>query len=281
MALSKDEATAAGRGRNLDRRDSVRSGGAVLYRSDFDTGMDGWIDHWDGYIPQLVVSRTSEICYRGSHCMMLSTGEHTSPPADDISSFSAAFKRLYRHDAYRYHSVSAYLAIGTGYFNGAWASFFMYVDTQKQDNSSRSFYQLRCSRVVSSEHLKWQIRGDTGATPEEKMVQVTGSAHSFMGNNDNKQNFCYVRLTVDLQANSGLGGYVEMQVGNQVFDLTGLGAGSATEPPQASVGQDINDFCGGFNIGFGLYRNTSVADGCQLMVDDVVLTGSNTLGSLA
>lgn len=276
MALSKDEGTAAGRGRNLDRRDSVRSGGAVLYRSVFDTGMDGWIDHWNGYGPALVISRTSEMCYRGSHSLMLSTGEHPSPPADDVSSFVAAFKRLNRHDAYRYHSVSAYLAVGVGNYNGAWDSFYLYIDTQRQDNANRSFYQVRCSRYINPNHLTWMIRGDTGATPEQKMVAVPGSAHSFIGNNENKLNFQYVRLTVDLQANSGAGGYKELQVGNQVFDLSGLGAGSSVEPIQGNTGLDIDDFAGGFNIGFGLYRNISTPDGCQLLVDDVVLTASNT-----
>ncbi|MCV7255708.1 hypothetical protein H7J86_26435 [Mycobacterium hackensackense] len=284
MGIARDVATSAGQARALDLRASVRSGGAVLYQSNFDQGMDGWIDHWGGYAPQLAIGRTSEICHTGSHCLMLSTGEHAAPPADDVSSFVSAFKRLARHsDDFRYVSYSAFLAVGIGNYNGAWESFLMYIDTQKQDNSSRSFYFLRCSRVLSgtyqgvtlvNEHGPWLIRGDTGATPEQRMIRIPGSAHMHVGDNENKQNFQYVRLTVDLKANAGLGGYKELQVGEHVFDLSTLGAGKSTEPIQGGTGIDIDDFAGGFNIGLGIGRNIAIADGCQLMADNIVVSAS-------
>jgi hypothetical protein len=98
-----------------------------------------------------------------------------------------------------------------------------------------------------------------------------------IGNNENKWNMTYIRLTVDMQANSGAGGYQELQVGKQVYNLTGLGAGSARSTPQYDGVNMITDFNGGFNLGFGIVRNAAVAGGCQLFVDDVVYSASNTL----
>lgn len=263
MALAKDEGTGAGRGRNLD----TRAPGKVLYRSDFDSGFDGWTDHWATYVPQPIVSRSSEICYRGTHSLMLSTGEAASPPGGDISNFVSTFKRLARHDEYRYHHFSAYLGQGVGGYTDSWFAFQMYIDTQAFNNSKRSFYKLQFERP----DLEWQIVNNSGS-----FVTVPGF-HSFLGQNENKCGMEYVRLTVDMQANSGSGGYVELQSGNHVFDLTGLGAGSATGSVQYDGSNSITDFMGGLNLGFGLSRNTSGLGGCQLFVDDVVYSVSNTL----
>ncbi|MHA3021275.1 hypothetical protein ACXPWS_13575 [Mycobacterium sp. BMJ-28] len=270
MALAKDEATGAGRGRNLD----THPPGKVLYRSDFDTGFDGWTNHWSGYRPYPIISRTSEICLRGSHSLMLSTGEHASPVSNDVSNGCSAFKRLARHDEYRYHHFSAFLALGVGGFTGSWASFVMMIDTQAWDNSQRSFYQLACFYSAPPVYPKFAIVDNSAGWHD---ITSPNSHHRIVGNNDNKQNFFYVRLTVDLQANSGLGGYKELQVGPQVFDLTGVGGQSAATAPQTDGTNYITDFNGGFNLGAAITRDPTVTGGCQLFIDDVVYSASNTL----
>lgn len=274
MALAKDEGTAAGRGRVLDK---YRDKGVVLYRSDFDGGFDGWIDHWDGFRPWPVVSLTTEMQYRGTRCLMLSTGEHASPLSNDVSNATGTFKRFARHDEYRYHSLSAFVGLGVGGFSSSWSTFALYFDTQKYDNSSRSFFKAQCVVAAAPTKNRWQVRGDGGDTD---FKNVTGADGRIIGSNENKHNMFYVRLTVDLAANSGAGGYHELQIGPSpagVFALTGLGAGSSTEPPQWDGSDLITDFAGGMNIGFGISRATSVTGGCQLFVDDVVYSATNSL----
>lgn len=270
MAIAKDESTGAGRGRVVDPK---RDGALVIYRSDFDKGFDNWTDHWDGYRPWPVVSLSSRAAHVGNRSLMLSTGEHAAPVAGDVSTTTATFKRLAIYQDYRYHSFSAYLSIGSGNYSGAWSTFSLFIDTQEFDNSQRSFYKVQCAARPAPDFNRWQIRGDGGDTD---FITVPGSEHKWLGDNDNKQGFGYVRLTIDKQANGGLGGYRELQVNKSIFDLRSLGAGSAIEPPQTDGTNNIVEFNGGFNLGLGLSRNTSVPQGCQLYADDIVYSVSNT-----
>lgn len=269
MAMAKDESTGAGRGRVVDAR---RDKGVVVYRSDFDKGLDNWTDHWDAYRPWPVISLTNRAAHVGSRSLMLSTGEHASPVAGDVSNTTAAFKRMAIYQDYRFHSFSAYLAMGIGGFNASWSSFSLFIDTQEVDNSQRSFYKFQCVIAGTPNYTRWQIRGNGG---ESDFINVPGSEHKFIGNNDNKSGFAYVRATIDKQANGGLGGYHELQIGREIIDLTGLGGGSSHEEPQIIDGSNITDFNDGFNIGFGLARNTDVEGGCQLFADDIVYSVSN------
>lgn len=267
MPLAKTEDTSGGRGRVFDIR---RDGGDVLYRSNFDEGFDNWTDHWDAYRPWPIVSLSNHAQHFGRRSLMLSTGEHASPPTGDVSNQTAAFKRMTIAD-YRYFSYSTYLSLGIGGFNGTWAAFMLYIDTQEVDNSQRSFFKLQCEIKASPDFNRWRIRGD-GGDLDWKVVPNT--EHVWMGDNDNKQNFGYVRLSIDKHANGGLGGYKECQIGRQTFDLSGLGGGSSLEAPQADS-NNITQFNDGFNIGLGLSRNPDIAGGCQLYADDVVLSATN------
>jgi hypothetical protein len=279
MALQKDETTSAGRGRSLD----THPPGQVLYRSNFDQGFDGWVSHWGGIPaqPWPPISRTTEMCYRGSHSLMISTGEHASPVSNDISNEGYAVKRMYRYDNYRYFHFSAFIALGIGNYDATWKSIVFQIDTQAQDNSIRSLYDIECVAMSSPNFSKWSLRGNnTGGTPPQFNVNNPDTSlftHSLIGENESKRGFQYVRWTIDMQANSGLGGYKELQVGQKVVDLSGQGAGPSSEPPQWDGTNPITDFAGGFNIAVGIIRNTATAGGCQLYFDDVVLSASNTL----
>lgn len=270
MALAQDNATGAGRGRVVDSRRGKE--GLVIYQSDFDHGFDGWTDHWGGFRPMPIVSLTDEIQNSGKRSLMLSTGEEANPIAGDPASAPAVFKRLTRHDEYRYHTFSGWFAVGVGGFDGTWQAFQLIFDTQKWDNSGRSFFKLQCTNAVSPNVSRWQIRNNAGG---ENYINVPGSFDLFAGQNENKLNMTYVRLTVDLQANAGTGGYQSMQVGPKVIDLSGLGGGGAFEPPQASS-FEIDDFRGGHNLGLYVARNQTATGGCQLFADDLTYSCSNT-----
>lgn len=274
MALAKDSSTSADRARVVD----TVAPGKVIYRSNFDDGnFDGWVDHWSGLParPMPIVSLTSEMQLRGSHCMMLSTGEEASPVAGDPANAPAVFKRLYRHDEYRYHHLSAWLALGIGGFAGSASSITVMMDTNKLDNSHRSFFQLVADLLrPGPAFCRWTIANDAAT-----FSTVAGTDGYLIGNNENKQGFEFIRLTVDLAANSNLGGYSQFQIGNTVFDLTTSGGGSANTAPQFDGTNPMSDFRGGFNLGFGVSRNQAVVGGCQLFIDDVVYSASNTLVS--
>lgn len=266
MALRKDETTSAGRGRVVD---ATHTYGDVIYRSDFDSGFDGWIDHWNGFRPLPIVSLTTEMQLRGSRCLMLSTGEdvYSSTAWDNTCT---VFKRLALYRARRFHSFSAWVAVGVGAYNATWLDWEMLLDAQKFDDSSRSLYHLRTALQPSPDFDRIELTDNAGGT-----VVVPASTHKTTGRNENKQGFNYVRLTVDTQANSGAGGYHEAQVNQSIFDLSGLAGQSAAQAPQGGTGQDIDEFNGGLNIGFSVTRNTNTG-GCQLFVDDVVYAVSDT-----
>lgn len=291
MALAQDEATGAGRARAVDTR---RDRGVVIYRSDFQARwFDGWTDMWSGGAdharPQGITAGLSDEL--GERCLMLSTTEefpvqnNTDPMHDP-----ACFRRMARHDEFRYHSVSGYFALGVGGFSDSWGSWRLMIDTQAWDNSQRSFYQLYCNRSPDGQGYRWQLRGNPygGAETIHTVAPATGG--TFVGNNENKLNEQYVRLTVDLQANGGLGAYHELQVGGFVYDLTNPAniisanpawvLGSAAEPIQDSA-NTIDDFRGGDNIGLAISRHrdgaglVDVAGGCQLFARDIVYSASN------
>lgn len=261
QGLAQDEATGAGRGRSVD---AARDKGLVIYRSNFDAGFDGWTDHWSGFRPAPIASLTERMQFRGKRSLMISTAEGAYN-ALEWSNNADIFKRLAYYRSHRFYSYSAFLALGMGGYSAAWSSFKLYMDTQHFDSASRAFYQVSCQAEGSPTFSRWQIAKDDGS-----FVDVPGSDQVRTGDNENKQGFNYVRITVDSQANAGAGGYYQLQVNQNVFDLTGLGAGHGSQSPQYDTAS-IDDFSGGFNIGAGLSRSTTQDGGCQLFLDDIVL----------
>lgn len=269
MALAKDESTSSGLGRVMDFK---RDQGVVLYRSDFDAGFDGWIDHFSHSRPMPPISLTTEQSLRGARSLMLSTGEgayNASAWENNI----LAFRRIGLYQAKRFHSYSGYFAVGSGGFTGTWATWELLIDEQKFDNSSRSLYHLRCSSRPSPDFNRWELTNNAGAS-----VTIPSSIGKSLGDNENKQGWNYVRLTIDTQANGGLGGYHEAQVNQSVFDLTSLGAGSAADTIQGATGNAIDEFSGGLNMGLSITRSTQ-SGGCQLFADDLVYAVSDTWGA--
>jgi hypothetical protein len=267
MALRKDESTGAGVGRSVD---ASRDKGVVIYRSNFDAGFDGWTDHWSGFRPSPIVSLTHAIQMRGKRSLMLSTAEGAYV-SGEWSNGVDVFRRMAFYRTYRFYSYSAFFALGAGGYSAAWDSFSFYIDAQKFTSGAndRGLYQVQCQAQASPDFSRWRIINDAGT-----YVTVPSSTRVRTGDNENKLGFNYFRLTIDQNANSGNGGYHQLQVNQNVFDLSALGAGRGAQSPQFTT-NSIDDFSGGFNIGAGLSRSTTQDGGCQLFLDDIVLNAHN------
>lgn len=273
--LARDEALTAGRFRAVDARWRAGKRETVLYASDFDAGFDNWTDHWDGYRPWPIASLTHHAAPFGARSLMLSTSEGAYTPGD-LANTTATFRRTTRPEldgatSGRYQSVSGWFGLGIGNFDGSWGEFGLLIDTNRVDNTGRNFFRLLCNIRPYPDASRWQIAKDSNSANNVNIPNTTGIWH---GDNDNKTNFGYVRLTIDRLANSGAGGYHEAQIGPRVFSLTGLGGGSAPEPLQDS-GTNISRFNGGDNIGLTVSRNTGATGGCQLFAGGVVVSTSD------
>lgn len=275
MAIAKESTLAGGLARQSDQQ--VQNG-QVLFHSTFEHGFEGWRDHYDGTHPYPCVSLTSYPVMHGGHALMISTGGETYNAASayndastykNLSQFQVAGKKV---------SFSGFFAIGGegGAFAAqAWGLMF---DIQAWDNSWRSFFKLRCKdrngQGSDASPPAWFVSVD-GDGNNDLVIPGTGSKTA--GENEHKLNFNYVRMTIDMAANNGQGGYYEAQINNQAFDLRNLGAaGAATprpvEPPQA--GSPIDSFAGGFNAGLGITRRwrTPSLGAAILYADDLLCT---------
>lgn len=273
MALAKDSARYGGRARAFDNGPQT---GDILYASNFgDNYFDGWrASHFSSGVPSPPIGLTAYPTHSGKLALQLSTEMRTYDAANQGVQCST-FRSLSLYTQRRYLSYSAFLALGVGGFGNTWSEFGMMFDIQKVDNSSRSFPWLKIHATgITNSYSKAQIVNDAGAT-----VDIPASAHVWPGDNENKQNLAYLRLTWDLQANSGKGGYKEAQIQNQVFDLTGLGGGSADHTPQTGelTGQgSISEYNGGLNIGLYVLRSSdpTIADQypATLVADSIILS---------
>ena len=273
MGLAKDPARSGGRARVIDKG----SDGDILYASNFgENYFDGWRPaHFSGFQVTPPCGLTGYPTHSGKLALQLSTEMRTWASTNQGQS-CATFRGISKYGVRRYLAFSAFLALGVGGFTDSWESFGIYFDIQKQDDSSRSFPQLQVIRRDAVDgYCQARIMNDG----QSSHTAIPGLSHFWPGDNDDKQNFGYLRLTWDLQANGSLGGYHEAQIQNTVYDLSGLGGGSASETPQtlASTGNGaIGQFSGGLNI--GLYVNRSsvvdVADRypVTLVADSLVLS---------
>ncbi|AXQ62862.1 hypothetical protein SEA_ANGELIQUE_31 [Gordonia phage Angelique] len=249
----------------------VRRRGPVLFHSTFDDGFDGWRDHYGAFEPRPPIGLTSYPVMAGKHALKISTGD-VPYRANAISNGSGTYKNLSQyHGVSGLVSLSAWLCVGSGVDSYAWGNFGLGFDIQKWDNSTRGFFKATCVNPSTGEDdRRWVLTNDS-----DSYVTIPNSGDSVgvtSGQNENKFNFDYVRLTVDLAAASGLGGYHELQVNNRVFDLRGLGAGRGAQTPQA--GTPSADYRGGFNAGLFLARSGKYPERYPswLVADEIVCT---------
>lgn len=214
----------------------------------FDQGsLQGWAaQHWDYYSPVLGISTTTRVSLDG-HCLYMPLADRPAPvPAAGEKriqgSTGTALKRLVNYHPRGLKSFSAFIATGSGgnANEPAWAAWTFGMDIQRADNSTRGFFKAVHKYDESTGATVWYLSSDTS-----RLIKIPGSESAYTGENENKLNFDYVRLTIDEDANGGAGGYYELQVGAKVFDLRGLGAGRGKQEPQA--GDWMADYRGGCN----------------------------------
>jgi hypothetical protein len=240
--------------------------GKVLLHDTFDDGFDGWRDHYNGSGPCPPLSLTSYPVFSGSHALMIGC---SAAPDDGYAdgwqsgTNAAAFKNLSRYYDGNLVTLSCYLAHGSDATTAALGGYWLMVDTQSWDNSRRAFFKLMVNRDAASGQRSLSI-----ANNEAKPVRVYNGTDLFSGDNENKFNFDWISLTVDLDANNGLGGYHSCQVNNRAYDLTGLAGQSAKESPQQ--GGAMASFAGGLNFGVLLYPGPAGSGESFLVIDQVV-----------
>jgi hypothetical protein len=254
MALAKDPARYGGRARAFDKGQPT---GEILYQSNFGQNyFDGWRpSHFSAFAPVPPCGLTSYPTHSGKLALQLST-EMRTYASSNTGTQCTTFRGLSLYPSRRYLSYSGFFALGVGGYSLSWDEWGIYLDIQKSDNSSRSFPRLivKADATTPNTYTKLRIVNNAGTE-----ITVPGTSHLWPGDNENKQGFGYLRLTWDLQANGGLGGYKEAQMQNQVFDLTGLGGQSASTTPQTDSGSGqgpIAEYNSGLNLGLFVLRSS-------------------------
>lgn len=222
--------------------------GKVIDYCTFENGsLQGWAaQHWDYYSPVVGVSTTTRVSLDG-HCLYMPLADRPIQSGSQgekrmQGSWGTALKRLVNYQPTGLKSFSAYIAVGSGGTANepAWSAWTFGMDIQRADNSTRGFFKAVCKYDDTSGATAWHISNDSG-----RLIKVPGSESAFTGENENKLNFDYVRLTIDEDANAGTGGYYELQVGAKTFDLRNLGGGRGKQIPQA--GDWMADYRAGCN----------------------------------
>lgn len=254
--------------------------GKVLFHTDFSSGeLEGWRQHFNGFEPRPPVGLTSYPTRNGAYAMMISTGD-IPYNANDRSNGSGTYKNLSLYRSTGVVSFSGWTTVRSGIgtqaqsteLDGrAWRSWQFMMDIQRWGSTSRSFPSISLIEPSGSTTPQWYIRGD-----DNTYIAIPDSAGLFSGENENKFNWDYWRLSWDLDANDGLGGYLEFQINDRVFDLRNLGGGSAEHDPQE--GLPFDSFSGGFNCGLGIERSTKHQDfyPATLYAGDLVCTFGDT-----
>lgn len=247
------------------QRDPLR--GTVLFHDTFDDGFNGWRDHYNGRGPATALSLTSYPVFSGSHALMIGC---SAAPDDGYTdgwapANAAAFKNLSRYYDGRLVTFSCYIAHGSDDSTASLGGFWLMIDTQAWDNSRRSFFKLQVSRKASGESRTLSISDN-----DQKWVDVYSGSDFVAGDNENKFNFDWLSLTVDLDANDGAGAYHSCQVNRRTFDLAKLSAGSANQSPQR--GGAMASFAGGLNFGVAAYPGPAGSGESFIVVDQAVGT---------
>jgi hypothetical protein len=242
--------------------------GKVLLHDTFDDGFNGWRDHYSGFAPCSALSLTCYPVFSGSHALMIGC---SAPPDDGYtdgwsgSYIPAAFKNLSRYYDDGLVTFSCYLTHGTDGSTAALGGYWLMIDTQSWDSSRRSFFKLMVNRHADSGERSLSITNN-----DTHPVTVHSGADLFSGDNENKFNFDWISLTVDLGANNGLGGYHSCQVNNQAFDLTKVDGQNAKEAPQ--VGGAVESFAGGLNFGVLAAPGPAGTGDAFVVIDEAVVT---------
>ncbi|WP_160071889.1 hypothetical protein [Pseudoclavibacter sp. 8L] len=277
--------------RRFDQTSGVlKKRGTVLAHSTFETGTDGWVNHFHYADAATVISRTRRHPFHGSRALLISASEL---PYNQASRYhgASAYKRLGWPKEVGPQSLSGWFAIraGTGTsllterkypFSQMWLG----MDSQLPDGTSRAFGTVSL-RDNGDGTCSWWLKGGkrgTGANAETRPdVETSGTRVWFTGLNENKANGFYPRLTTNRAAMFAGGDYyLEFQVNGKAFDLRGL----TGIPYDLLLNNGSHDmFTGGNNMGMGMgiARSSLNQDQnvVQLLADEILFTVNDKIGA--
>jgi hypothetical protein len=286
-------------GRGIARVPSHRKqNGSVLFHSTFEgASFEGWRQHYSGTEetgdPYPPPSLTRYPVKSGEYALLLTTTAraYEEIPAGNALQGPSAYKNLTRYDL----PATLGLVSFSGYFaewhSGGYApvaNWGLGIDSQLFDNSDRSFFKVQC-RYPEGKEPQWYLTDNEG---KSRPLPSNISKNISTGINQNKFNFNYVELVVNMNENSGRGAYHSLQVNEKVFDLTdpanwpaNLGgapnwsmAQSGQQTTQGSASGPKNtaehflDFRGGMNFGIFGDLNSGALGSFGLICDELVGT---------
>jgi hypothetical protein len=273
--IAQDYSILTGAARAMDLTPETRTGRVLSY-DNFEDGFGRWADHYSGR-PFPPISLTAERALSSKRSLMLGS---VTPPSGASSYFgqnTSTYNRMSRTFTERFVDFSCWFSIG-GSDALASSSWYMYLDTQAWDNTWRSFFRVQCGVSSTTGKRRWQIADNSGAYVAVPSAGLSNP--TVTGWNEGKMNANYVRVTIDMTANAGHGGYYQLQVNDRTFSLSALGAGSGDYPPQVGSGEN-DSFSGGFNPGFGMgslfYGDANAVQfgKATLVLDEIVVSVRN------
>lgn len=263
----------------------------VLFADDFSDGLSGWNPNMVGGDTPLQPVTRSSYPVPG---MRLATGSAYNP----ASAGCVAYKRLAHLRPGGILSLSIEYAITSETAAAQWSAYAIGFDLQNWDGSFRAQPGLQVVPTATS--AKAQLIDNT-QTPHDIAdipnpitgSTVTSTQYLFAGENENKGNRNYLRLSYDLgnllvangsQNNPATGApwaladisarYYECNINGYRFDLR---ATQTTNPPYwgkqtPQAGTVIASFNGGCNAGIQLFQATSATGAAVMTVTGAVMT---------
>lgn len=274
----------------LDRYDYA-PGAKLLVNSNSRNNWGGFDQHFGGYLPDPPHGFTTMRAFPGeTHSLLMSCGERPYVAGKgQRDRGTTLYSRLgWQPDSYkRLHLAATFTVLGADVWS--WSSISLGFDIQSPDNLDRAHFRAQAQDPFSGDDgglPLWKIakngtRNPDGSEADGGWATVPGSSGAMIGENENKGGWNFARLSIDLeniQAGSThpayvpmtpgaeslpdvppvpdtIGRYLELQVNDEVVDLTGIaGVGQGWQKPQAP--NPIGDFRSGCNPGIGAFRST-------------------------
>lgn len=264
MVMAKDETLPPPLWPNAGRNMSGYKSPELLFDDNFDKGFGNWRNHQGGNDINPPISRTSLRAFDGSSkSLMLSTGPRPNNSTNGAKTGNCGtYNNMSRWVNSGLVEFQAWYTLGGTDLDQSPHNLLFGIDTQYWDDTSRGFYRLMCRRWTGGDTASaFPAVAPTWGLVDDNAAQVVipamdgNPAPPYPGDNENKMNWNYVSLTVDLDymnADGGKGRYHSAQIGPYTYDLTKLNAGRGKQRPQTASSVGAGSFAGGLNFGLAL-----------------------------
>lgn len=265
--------------------------GTAIFHETFDApdAFGGFHNHWSGGAPVAPVGKSNMITWGSRSSLLLSPSRSDRIPETAARRGTSIYKRMSRPLANPgVVSFSAMIAVvGSSSYDIEQPPFSHWgisMDSQRWDNTSRMFPRLNCTNMgdMDPQWGIWSYARPSSGTPATwgpgdrasgGNTPIPGAKGISAGLNERKMNPNYVRLTYDFGGGpDGIGGYVEAQINNRVFDLRGLLPSNRLPWDNVLQGDSLDDFRGGFNFGISVYRRSDPVAEVGLVIGQTMAT---------